>query len=113
MSRDGLVGQLKIDRDPPPRRKRRGDGGRWGLWIGLGAVALVVVGAGVWFLIARPDLASVETTEAKAAWSGPAGGGTSLLDASGYVVARREATVSAKVAGKVARVMIEEGQHVT
>ena len=35
-----------------------------------------------------------------------------MLDASGYVVARRQATVSAKITGKVAEVLIEEGQRV-
>jgi len=34
------------------------------------------------------------------------------LDASGYVVARREATVSSKITGKVLEVLIEEGQRV-
>ena len=114
MSCDGLVGQLKIDRDPPPpRRRRRGEGGgRWPLYIGIGAVLLLLAAAAVWFLNARPDLTEIETADAKPAWSGAAAQGGTLLDASGYVVARREATVSAKVAGKVARVMIEEGQHV-
>src|SRR5690606_21618057 len=36
----------------------------------------------------------------------------SVLDATGYVVARRMATVSAKVTGKVREVLIEEGQRV-
>lgn len=114
MSRDGLVGQLKIDRDPPPpRRRRRGEGGgRWPLYAGIGAVVVLLVAAGVWFLSARPDLTEIETADAKPAWSGAAAQGGAMLDASGYVVARRQATVSAKVAGKVARVMIEEGQHV-
>ncbi len=35
-----------------------------------------------------------------------------MLNASGYVVARRQATVSAKVTGKVAEVLIEEGMDV-
>jgi RND family efflux transporter MFP subunit len=35
-----------------------------------------------------------------------------VLDASGYVTARRQATVSAKITGKVAEVLIEEGQRV-
>jgi RND family efflux transporter MFP subunit len=35
-----------------------------------------------------------------------------VLDATGYVVARRMATVSAKITGKVREVLIEEGQHV-
>jgi RND family efflux transporter MFP subunit len=37
---------------------------------------------------------------------------SSVLDASGYVVARRMATVSAKITGKVREVMIEEGMRV-
>src|SRR5580704_17466643 len=115
MSREGLVGQLKIERDrEPPRRRRRGEGGgRWPLIVGLALVAALVVGAGVWFMIARPDLPTIETATAKSAWGGAAAQGGALLDASGYVVARREATVSAKVSGKVERVMIQEGQHVS
>ena len=36
-----------------------------------------------------------------------------MLDASGYVTARRQATVSAKITGKVTEVLIEEGMHVS
>jgi RND family efflux transporter MFP subunit len=36
----------------------------------------------------------------------------SVLDASGYVTARRQATVSAKITGKVAEILIEEGMRV-
>jgi RND family efflux transporter MFP subunit len=36
----------------------------------------------------------------------------SVLDASGYVVARRQATVSSKIAGKVLDVLVEEGVRV-
>ncbi len=43
----------------------------------------------------------------------PAGQGPGpVLDASGYVTARRQATVSAKITGKVTEVMIEEGMRV-
>jgi RND family efflux transporter MFP subunit len=112
MSREDLAQQLKIERDRPPRRRRRGEGGgRLGLIVAISAVVIALAAGGVWFLIARPDLTEVETADAKAAWSGAAQSST-LLDASGYVVAEREATVSAKVAGKVQQVMIEEGQHV-
>jgi RND family efflux transporter MFP subunit len=52
----------------------------------------------------------VELTEATATRSG--GGPATVLDASGYVVARRQATVSAKVTGKVEQVLIEEGMSV-
>jgi len=43
---------------------------------------------------------------------GGASGNASVLDATGYVTARREATVSSKITGKVKGVFIEEGQHV-
>ncbi len=39
-------------------------------------------------------------------------GGGSLLDASGYVVARRQATLSAKILGKLVEVGVEEGGRV-
>jgi RND family efflux transporter MFP subunit len=117
MSQESLAGQLRIDRDSPPprRRRRRGDGGGlpW-MWIVLGAiVAVALVGALGWYLYARPDLVQVEIAAAKPAWTGAAAQGGALLDASGYVVARRQATVSAKIAGKVAEVLIQEGDHVT
>jgi len=44
--------------------------------------------------------------------SSPAAPAASILDASGYVVARRQATVSAKITGKVVEVLIEEGRRV-
>jgi RND family efflux transporter MFP subunit len=54
----------------------------------------------------------VAMAQAPHASAGGAAAGMSLLDASGYVVARRKATVSAKITDKVMQVMIEEGQHV-
>ncbi|MCW1777203.1 hypothetical protein NB693_22940 [Pantoea ananatis] len=41
----------------------------------------------------------------------PGSSSASVLDASGYVVARRMATVSAKITGKVREVRIEEGMR--
>ena len=38
--------------------------------------------------------------------------GDSVLDATGYVVARRQATVSSKTTGKVVEVLVEEGMYV-
>jgi RND family efflux transporter MFP subunit len=55
----------------------------------------------------------VKVAVARAAVSGAGGqAGTSILDASGYVVARRQATVSAKITGKLSQLFIEEGVHV-
>src|SRR5215472_17346998 len=41
------------------------------------------------------------------------GAGASVLDATGYVTARREATVSAQITGKVTAVLFDEGDHVS
>jgi RND family efflux transporter MFP subunit len=100
-----LLNSLKIDRNaapPPPSRK--------GLWIGLAVAGAVVLAAGGFFLLRGKD-ATVRTAEATAIGAG-GGGSTSVLDATGYVVARRMATVSAKVTGRVREVLIEEGQKV-
>jgi RND family efflux transporter MFP subunit len=104
-NRSELLSQLKIDRSSAPATP-----GRPGLWLGLAAGALVLVLAGYFLL--RPS--SAITVKAVTVSAAPAGGQTaaSVLDATGYVVARRQATVSSKVTGKVTDVLIEEGQHV-
>src|SRR5690606_6659087 len=61
--------------------------------------------------LARDAGVEVETaTAVSAASGGPSA--SSVLDASGYVVARRMATVSAKITGRVREVLIEEGMAV-
>jgi RND family efflux transporter MFP subunit len=101
-----LLKELRIDRSaPPPHASRRT------LWIVLGAVAVVLVAAlAAWALLDRGRAVTVHTAEATAIGTG--GGSATVLDATGYVVARRMATVSAKITGKVREVLIEEGQHV-
>jgi RND family efflux transporter MFP subunit len=65
----------------------------------------------LWWLFGRePAAIVVKTSPAIAA--GTTSANNSVLDASGYVVARRQATVSAKVTGKVREVLIEEGMRV-
>ncbi len=101
-----LLKSLKIDRNapPPPSSKR-------GLWIGLAVVAaLLVLAIAGWAWFGRDKGTAVETAEVVAIGSG--GGSPSVLDATGYVVARRMATVSSKITGKVREIMIEEGQQV-
>ena len=100
-----LLKELRIDRSAPPPPSRRG------LWIGLGIAALLLVLLVAGFLVLGNRAAEVETTVVAApSAAGTAGG--SVLDASGYVVARRMATVSAKITGRVREVRIEEGQRV-
>jgi RND family efflux transporter MFP subunit len=112
VNKASLISQLKIDREPPPTAHRRRRRPNLWPWAAGGLVAVAAAAAIGWFLVARPDLVTVETATAKPAWSDGAAKGGSLLDASGYVVARRAATVSSKLTGKVAAVLIEEGQHV-
>jgi RND family efflux transporter MFP subunit len=80
-------------------------------WLVIGALA-VAIGVGLYALL-REDAIEVETaTAVQSSSSGGGGGGAAVLNASGYVVARRQATVSSKVTGKVAEVLIEEGMAV-
>lgn len=100
-----LLRELRIDRSagPPPSRK--------GLWIAIAAVALVLLLAlAGWLLFGRDGAVPVQTATAVSL----AGGSSSatVLDASGYVVARRMATVSSKITGRVREVLIEEGMRV-
>jgi RND family efflux transporter MFP subunit len=110
MSNETLLNQLRIDRDEPrkrpPRRRRR----PW-LLLGAGAAAAALA-ALAWYLIAQPDRTPVREATAAAVSSAGAPQGAPLLDASGYVVAQRAATVSAKIPGKVVAVLIQEGQRV-
>jgi RND family efflux transporter MFP subunit len=78
-------------------------------WI-IGAVLLLAVVAGA-FALLRDNAIEVETANAVAV-GGSGGAGSAVLNASGYVVARRQATVSAKTTGRVAEVLIEEGTPV-
>jgi RND family efflux transporter MFP subunit len=100
-----LIEQLRIERpaQEPPRR---------GAWPWALAIALCVVGVGgaafVWFPRAVPIRVAVAEPVSAATAAAP----SSILDASGYVVARRQATVSAKITGKVVMVGIEEGRRV-
>jgi RND family efflux transporter MFP subunit len=103
-----LLKELRIDRGaaPPPAGPRAR-----GTWLALGLAAIVVVGGGAaWAMREKP--LPVRTTVAEAETAGTVVAANSVLDASGYVTARRIATVSAKITGKVLEVLIEEGQSV-
>jgi RND family efflux transporter MFP subunit len=98
------LGSLRIDRTTVSS-----GGNRTGLYATI-AVVVVVLAAGAWFYL-RPKPTEITTVVAEAESSGPSLG-TSVLNASGYVVARRMATVSSKVTGKVLEIYVEEGMEV-
>ena len=97
------IQQLKIDRGAPPAASKP----TW-LFAVLAAAAIAVV---AWLLLGRGGgVVLVETDVARKPPSVAAA--SSVLDASGYVVARRQATISSKVTGKVLEVLVEEGMRV-
>jgi len=83
-----------------------------GAWIAL--LLLVAAGAALaWFFLFRgPGPVVVRVATAVEARTGGTSGSPSVLNASGYVTARRRATVSSKVTGKVVEVHVEEGMAV-
>ena len=94
---------LRIEREPD-----RPAAARWIIWTGL--IILLAAGgfAGFrWLTRERPVEVQVATVSARAA-----GTQAAVLNASGYVVARRRATVSSKITGKVVEVDVEEGKNV-
>jgi RND family efflux transporter MFP subunit len=104
-----LLRSLRIE------RSGEGEGGeaRAATWVvpgAIGGVALLVGVAAGWFLKPAPPAPppAVETAQV--------GGGQAVapgsLVASGYVVARRQATVAAEVTGRLLEVRVEEGQQV-
>ena len=98
------ISQLKIDRSTPPPTDRS--------WLAPGIViAVIVVAAGLWFVL-RPGSGAVLVETDTARRPPTVAAANSVLDASGYVVARRQATVSSKVTGKVVEVFVEEGMRV-
>jgi RND family efflux transporter MFP subunit len=75
---------------------------------GIAVVLLLLAGAAWWFFIARPI--AVQTSTAVA--PGVGGAAAALLQATGYVTARRQATVSTQITGTLTQVLIEEGDRV-
>lgn len=102
-----LLKELRIERDdaPPPGKRRR----RW-ILIAIGVIAALAIGAAL--LLRGGAAAAVDTATVQPLTGAGAPESVSVLDASGYVVARRMATVSSKITGKVEEVFIEEGMRV-
>ena len=94
---------LKIEREPLDA-----GGGRWGKWLFL-LILIGGAGAGAWYWLNRERPVEVEVVSVN---ERAAGTQASVLNASGYVTARRRATVSSKVTGKVIEVNVEEGMAV-
>ena len=93
------------------QQEERGSGrGRWAAVIGT-LVVIAALGAGAWYWATAMQAASVRVASATVK-TGAGSAPGAVLNASGYIVARRRATVSSKVTGKVIDVLIEEGHPV-
>lgn len=100
---------LRIKRDTDPKRYGHPLGAARRPLLLAGAV-LIVVGVALFFVLRGGSATEVQTANAVAVQSGSQ---AAVLNASGFVVARRLATVSSKVTGKIDEVLIEEGAAVT
>lgn len=103
MSHDkSTLDQLRINRGDAPRSRIHPG------WIAGVLLCGALAGGAVWWF-SRPKPVPVQTALVREVNTG---GQRTLLNASGYVTARREATVSSKVTGKVVEVLVEEGMRV-
>jgi RND family efflux transporter MFP subunit len=102
----GELASLRIDRERPAR-----SGWRWPL---LFFIPILAVLAGLYVLraVSASRGTQVETVRATVTQTGGATPGSAVLTASGYVVARRKAVVSAKIQGRLAQLRVEEGSRV-
>ncbi len=89
--------------------KQAREGRRFPVWLVAVIVVLAAFSVGLWLWLraARP----IEVATAAVQEVGGTAGST-VLNASGYVTARRQATVSSKITGKVIEVLVEEGRAV-
>ncbi|HKT42025.1 MAG TPA: efflux RND transporter periplasmic adaptor subunit [Rhodanobacteraceae bacterium] len=100
-----LLHELRIDRAQRDDDQSRL---RWPWIAGAVIVVLILAGGGTAFAL-RGHAATVETRTAVAAASGS---DAAVLQATGYVVARRQATISAQIIGTLTQVSVDEGAHV-
>ncbi len=100
--KSSLLNSLKIERKPVQRKAPSP------VVYGAAGAAMIAIAAAAWLFWPDNRVAvQVVTVEGGAGASGGVN-----LDASGYVVARRKATLSAKILGKVVELNVEEGQNV-
>ena len=104
--REALLNNLRIDRSKAPEIEDSSS--RKLILLGI---AIIIVGFFSWVFLSEEELKEVTTFTVKSLQMSDSSA-TSILDASGYVVARRRATVSSKMTGKVMKVFIEEGMYV-
>ena len=97
---------LRIERETEPTERTSSPIYKW--LIATVLLLALIAGAVAFFHTGALEVETVTATPASSSGSS----GSAVLNASGYVVARRQATVSAKTTGKIAEVHVEEGMSV-
>src|SRR6476620_4476513 len=95
--------KLRIDRDATPIRRRRRR-----RWIWLAIVAVILAAAGGWLML-QPRVQAVQTTPVVTAYPSQQ---FVVLNATGYVVAQRKASISSKATGRLEWLGVAEGSRV-
>ena len=110
--RSSQLASLKIVRINDPSGPERPPA-RWLLLLAAGGLGAVAAGVVVWLILGRGsgEAAAPAAAFAPAAVATPSSqpADPGSLIASGYVVARRRATVAAEITGRVAEVLVDEG----
>ena len=123
--KQALLKQLSIDRDAP----QAPSGARIAVWLAVGVLIGMAVTGGLAYVFVAPSPAeqpaavsqdvagTADPAPATAAAAPPASTPVAaadqrVLNASGYIVARRMATVSAEITGRIVEVLVEEGMVV-
>jgi RND family efflux transporter MFP subunit len=102
------LASLRIDREAAPRSGRR-------LLLFL-VIALLGAATGSWLVLGKGfgglRAVEIETTRPSVRPGSSTAPGAAILTASGYVVPRRKAVVSAKIQGRLMELKVEEGSRV-
>src|SRR5271157_3221265 len=104
------LASLRIDREPPKRRK-------WGMWIVLLLLLAAVSATAMYVVRAKPEMVNftaieVEPVQAMVQTTSGPSAGTPILTASGYLVARHQSVISSKIQGRLSALYVEEGSFV-
>lgn len=100
-----MLKELRID---GAHREDHGGGPPKWVWAALAALVLLVLAGGLaWWWFAGNKPIAVQTAVARA--NGQGASAEAVLQATGYVTARRSATVSAQITGTLTEVLIDEG----
>jgi RND family efflux transporter MFP subunit len=100
-----LIDQLRIERSE--REETAATHPKW--WLAVVVVVAVIAAAAALLYIRN---SAIEVSEATAVAASAGAAPTAILQATGYVTAERETTVSSQISGQLSQVYFEEGQHV-